>query len=424
MKIRCGLAPFDRALRVAFAVSAASALAACQEAGSLESARAYYPIPPATLALMQSKGANQYAPILIRTFKKESEFEVWKKGPDGRYVYIKTFPMCRWSGQLGPKRREGDRQVPEGFYEIAPGQMNPNSHYYLSFNVGYPNEYDRAHGDTGSDIMVHGICSSAGCFSMTNAQIAEIYAIAREAFAGGQREIQMESFPFHMTAKNLAKFRLDPNMPFWKQLEKGSDYFKVTGKPPQVGVCGGHYVFDAKPAAEKTLQPMQPCPALVQDPAVVAAVAQKERKDATQVAALVKSGVQAVRLVYQDGGQNPVFAGKDIPDESRPDALAHAPMEIAMGPTAAPAAAKIAKALAKAKKAPAPTTAEIAKAAATAPAGRQAAPQMVAAAAPPLTSVPKAANAPFYQHWLSFVSSRLSQNPTNGAAPMNQPQAQ
>ena len=116
--------------------------------------------------------------------------------------------------------REGDRQVPEGFYSITPGQMNPNSAYYLSFNVGYPNAYDRAHGTTpAATIMVHGICSSAGCFSMTDAQIAEIYAIAREAFAGGQRAIQMQSLPFRMTAENLAKYRLDPNIGFWKAAE-------------------------------------------------------------------------------------------------------------------------------------------------------------------------------------------------------------
>ena len=146
----------------------------------------------------------------IRAFKKEAELEIWKLKADGRYAYLKTFPMCRWSGQLGPKVREGDRQVPEGFYAITPGSMNPNSAYYLSFNVGYPNAYDRAWGHTGGAIMVHGICSSAGCFSMTDKQIEEIYAITREAFAGGQRAVQMESFPFRMTAENLAKYRLGP----------------------------------------------------------------------------------------------------------------------------------------------------------------------------------------------------------------------
>ena len=198
--------------------------------------------------------------MLIRTYKKEAELEIWKMKSDGQYALLKTFPMCRWSGQLGPKTREGDRQVPEGFYTIAPDQMNPNSNYYLSFNVGYPNAYDRAWDRTGGNIMVHGVCSSAGCFSMTDAQIAEIYAIAREAFNGGQREIQMQSYPFKMTAENLAKHRLDPNIDFWMQLKNGADHFEVTKTEPSVLVCGKHYVFGAH--ADGDVSPRAPCPAL------------------------------------------------------------------------------------------------------------------------------------------------------------------
>ena len=153
---------------------------------------------------------------------------------NGEYALLKTYPMCRWSGQLGPKKKEGDMQVPEGFYTIAPGQMNPNSHYYLAFNVGYPNAYDRAYGRTGGTVMVHGVCSSAGCFSMTDEQVADIYAIARDSFRGGQREIQLQSYPFHMTAENLAKFRLDPNIDFWKDLKNGSDHFEVVKQEPPV----------------------------------------------------------------------------------------------------------------------------------------------------------------------------------------------
>ena len=110
------------------------------------------------------------------SYKKESELEVWKRGSNGKYALLKTYPICRWSGQLGPKIREGDRQVPEGFYTVTPGQMNPNSAYYLSFDTGYPNAYDRSFGRTGGDIMVHGSCSSRGCFAMTDQNIAEIYA--------------------------------------------------------------------------------------------------------------------------------------------------------------------------------------------------------------------------------------------------------
>ncbi len=150
---------FARMSGFALVAGAAALLAGCEDT-TPSAMRAYYPIPPETVAKMHDIGSSQNAAVLIRTYKKEAEFEVWKQRADGKYALLKTFPMCRWSGQLGPKVREGDRQVPEGFYTIAPGQMNPNSNYYLSFNVGYPNAYDRALGHTGGMIMVHGICSS------------------------------------------------------------------------------------------------------------------------------------------------------------------------------------------------------------------------------------------------------------------------
>ena len=209
--------------------------------------------------------------------------------------------MCRWSGQLGPKLREGDHQVPEGFYTITPGQMNPNSAYYLSFNVGYPNAFDRAWDRTGGTIMVHGICSSAGCYSMTDAQIAEIYAIARESFNGGQREIQMQSYPFRMTAENLAKHRLDPNIDFWKQLKNGSDHFEVTKTETPVLVCGKRYVFGAH--ADGEVSPRAPCPTLHRDEDVESLVAEKQAKDDEAVAALVAKGVKPIRLVYRTAGR-------------------------------------------------------------------------------------------------------------------------
>ena len=107
-------------------VCGAALLAGCNDApGTDSSYRAYAPIPDDTLALIGTKGSTKYSPILIRAFKKEAELEVWKQKPDGHYVYLKTFPMCRWSGQLGPKVREGDRQVPEGFYNDHPGLDEP-----------------------------------------------------------------------------------------------------------------------------------------------------------------------------------------------------------------------------------------------------------------------------------------------------------
>ena len=247
-------------------VGAAASLAACDEGSPVDdlggmagSARASHPLSARMVALMQEKGVAPSSAVLIRTYKKDAEFEVWKMKADGRYVLFKTFPMCRWSGQLGPKMAEGDRQVPEGFYRITPGQMNPVSQYYLSFNVGYPNAYDRAHGASGGSIFVHGACSSAGCFSMTDEQIDQIYAIAREAFTGGQQSIQMQSYPFRMTAENMAKYRNDPNIEFWKQLKEGADNFEVAKQDVTVGVCARHYVFNTTTPANH-MDPAGPCP--------------------------------------------------------------------------------------------------------------------------------------------------------------------
>ena len=312
------------------ALVATLTLAACQ--GDFAN-RADAPIPPQTVALMSEKGVDPESPMLIRAYKKESELEIWKMRADGRYVHLKTFPMCRWSGQLGPKTREGDRQVPEGFYSITPAQMNPNSNYYLSFNVGYPNQLDRALGHTGGTIMVHGACSSAGCFSMTDAQIAEIYAIARTSFAGGQRAIQMQSYPFRMTPENLAKHRLDQNMAFWKQLKEGNDHFEVTQKEPRVAFCGRRYVFNAAPGDGQNMDVNAACPTLKHNPEVALAVAEKADEDNRKVAELADSGVKPVRLVYQDGGQHPSFSSR-VAEVSRPETLAP-PAEIALDEHAA-----------------------------------------------------------------------------------------
>lgn len=345
---------FTRHLRslslVAVAVGAAALLSGCEGTGSENAYKAYAPIPKETLDLMASKGTVKDAPMLIRAYKKEAELEVWKRNTEGKYVFVKSFPMCRWSGQLGPKRTEGDRQVPEGFYTVTPGQMNPNSHYYLSFNIGYPNAYDRANGASGGSIMVHGICSSAGCFSMTDRQIEEIYAIARESFAGGQRSIQMQSYPFHMTAENLAKLRLDPNMPFWRELKKGSDYFEVTKAETPVGVCARHYVFGASPKGSARFDAFDSCPPLDEDAAVKAEVAAKAQTDDAQVAELIAKGTKPVRLVYADGGQNDAFSHQ-FSEVSRPDALAAGATEIALddGPKSKSVAVQVAAAKARSK---------------------------------------------------------------------------
>ena len=135
------------------------------------------------------------APIFVRIFKEESELEVWKQRDDGRFYHFKTYPICNWSGDLGPKVQQGDKQAPEGFYTVAKYQMNPNSQFHIAFNLGYPNAYDQAHSRTGDFLMVHGKCSSAGCYAMTDALIEEIYALARESFSGGQETLPGPRLP-------------------------------------------------------------------------------------------------------------------------------------------------------------------------------------------------------------------------------------
>ena len=281
------------------------------------------PIPPATVALMKGKNTSPAAPILIRIYKKEAELEVWKRSVSGRYVRLKTFPICRWSGQLGPKRKEGDRQTPEGFYAVTASQMNPKSKHYLSFDTGFPNAYDRAHGGTGSALMVHGTCSSAGCYAMTDAAMSEIYALVREALRGGQRAVQLQAYPFRMTAENIARHRLDPNIGFWRQLKEGSDRFEATGEELIVSVSAGRYTF----------QPAK-------SPDAEAEVLAYRAMEDDHMAVLLEEGRAAVRTTYADGGQHPSFTalwrrGVSLGEVSRPEALAYAGLERVITPARA-----------------------------------------------------------------------------------------
>ena len=246
---RLNRSPLVRALLASAALGAAVALAGCNtdSIGVLPTSdKAARPLSDKMVTDIEPKNMEKESPILVRIFKEESELEVWKQDRTGRFALLKTYPICRWSGELGPKIKEGDRQAPEGFYTITPGQMNPNSAYYLSFDLGYPNAYDRSWGRTGSQLMVHGDCSSRGCYSMTDEQIAEIYALGRDAFFGGQKSFQVQAYPFRMTAQNMARHRNNPNIAFWKMLKKGNDHFEVSGLEPKVNVCEKHYVFDAE----------------------------------------------------------------------------------------------------------------------------------------------------------------------------------
>ncbi len=183
----------------------------------------------------------------VRIFKREAELEVWMKASTG-YRKLHTYPICRFSGFLGPKLKEGDKQSPEGFYVITKKQLNPGSRHYRAFNIGFPNEYDRAHGRTGSALMVHGGCTSIGCYAMTDLGVGEIYRAVSKALANGQQSIPVHIFPFRMTAENIAKEPQGKWSGFWNNIKSGYDIFESSGVPPKVSVCGKRYSFgnDAK----------------------------------------------------------------------------------------------------------------------------------------------------------------------------------
>ncbi len=271
------------------------------------------PLSDKMVTEISEKNMDKESPILVRLFKEESELEVWKQDRTGRFALLKTYPICRWSGELGPKIKEGDRQAPEGFYTITPGQMNPNSQFYLSFDLGYPNAFDRAHNRTGAHLMVHGDCSSRGCYSMTDEQIAEIYALGREAFFGGQRSFQVQAYPFRMTPQNMAKHRNNPHMPFWKMLKQGNDHFEVTRLEPKVNVCEKRYVFNAQhpddPSRSLSFNGAAKCPTFEVPSDILAAVNDKQRQDERRTAELITRGTPAAPArTYADGGMHPVFA--------------------------------------------------------------------------------------------------------------------
>lgn len=223
-----------------------------------------------TLQQMENANMERGAPVLLRIYKEERTLEVWKQDRTGRFAPLQAYAICKFSGKLGPKVAQGDYQAPEGFYDITPAQMNPQSSEYLSFNIGFPNAFDRSLGRTGSFLMVHGGCRSVGCYAMTDYQMEEIYGLVEEAFRGGQDKVQLQAFPFQMTAENLTRHADDPNAPFWEMLKTGSDAFSAEGLPPKVAVCNQRYVFNPS-FGGRDLYPNASCPNAI-DPMPVAHV--------------------------------------------------------------------------------------------------------------------------------------------------------
>lgn len=279
------------------------ALYGCQP-GSIVSLlpKAEKPIPPELIMQMNEKGMAASSPILVRVFKTENVAEVWKQTNRGKYALLAEYEICRWSGKLGPKFKEGDRQAPEGYYTVRPWQMNPNSDYHLAFNLGFPNAYDSAHGRTGSHLMMHGACSSAGCYSMTDELIEEIFALARESFEGGQRKFQVHAYPFRMTAENMAAHRDHQHFEFWKMLKEGYDHFEITNVPPKVDVCDKRYVFNQAPEDEnEKFVPTEACPVMKMPDRLALAYSEKLSEDEAIFEQVLKK--EAVKAAWR--GEDP-----------------------------------------------------------------------------------------------------------------------
>ena len=198
---------------------------------------------------LRAKGLALGNPIFLRITKtqskrnKQGKLQAFIENAEGEFVSFKTWDICNYSGELGPKLKEGDGQSPEGFYFVKPGQMNPYSSYHLSFNLGYPNAFDRAHKRTGNYLMVHGDCVSIGCYAMTDEGIEEIYTLMGAALNGGQPFVRVHVFPFPMTAENITAHKDNANIDFWKNLKTGWEWFERGNRPPNVNVAQKRYIF-------------------------------------------------------------------------------------------------------------------------------------------------------------------------------------
>lgn len=253
----------SRFARLTAGVALCAFLAACNPNLDFDD-RHTKPLSSATKTRLENLKMKPGAPMVVRIFKEEAELEVWKwRKIDRKYAFYKKYDICAYSGELGPKIKEGDRQAPEGFYTIVPGLMNPKSNYYLAFNLGFPNAFDRAHKRTGSHLMVHGSCSSRGCYAMEDDQIEEIYQLGRESFSAGQRSFQVQAFPFRMTKANMSKHGGNRHIEFWRMLKDGYDHFEATKQPPKVDVCEKRYVFNAKTAEGDRFVADEACPAYI-----------------------------------------------------------------------------------------------------------------------------------------------------------------
>ncbi|WP_428982944.1 L,D-transpeptidase family protein [Pseudohoeflea coraliihabitans] len=379
------------------------ALTGCQDALDSVANKAEHPLPSKLVNKMKAHDMSSRSPIMMRIFKEEGVLEIWKQKGNGRFDKLTEYEICKWSGKLGPKFKEGDRQAPEGYYRIYPAQMNPRSSYYLSFNLGFPNGYDRAHGRTGTNLMVHGACSSAGCYSMTDEQVLEIYGLARDAFKGGQEYFTVAAYPFRMTPENMARHRNSEHFEFWKMLKIGYDQFELTKRPPQVEVCEKRYVFNQQPEdADASFVATAACPAMrTPDSLAIAYQAYQHKWNDAFSKAVTRESRDEAREAAEEARRDERDARMEARQEIRSETAANGtPLPIGnlfstLGPSDSPAAA------------PAPSSVAAAASSSAATAVNPAAPSLsadaavaaVAETAPPAAQPDTAADRPFWKIW-------------------------
>ncbi len=192
----------------------------------------------------RQQGFTTGAPVFIRIFKESSTLEVWmQKG--SRFALFDSYKICKWSGKLGPKLQEGDRQSPEGMYSIEANDLRVNARWHRAMGVNFPNAHDRTNSRGGSGILIHGKCSSTGCFALTDPHVEEVYDLVDAALAGGQPRVLVHIFPFALTRDNLAKKADHPASDFWQELRPAFAAFERDRLPPQAELCGEQYGFSS-----------------------------------------------------------------------------------------------------------------------------------------------------------------------------------
>ncbi len=237
---------FSLALSLGLSLGVTHHISASPLPASARSERAIAKVTPSLSRQLKQKDLSIGNAVYIRIFKDPSALELWIKNKEQTFTLFKQYPICRYSGQLGPKLKTGDMQSPEGFYFVKANQFNPWSQFHLSINIGYPNAYDRFHGRTGNYLMIHGDCVSIGCYAMTDAMIEEIYALTHHAIKNGQPFFRVHIFPFPLTPDNLNKHREHHDFNFWLGLKDGYDFFESHNIPPNILVKEGKYIVDSQ----------------------------------------------------------------------------------------------------------------------------------------------------------------------------------